>query len=95
MLQKMGYDTGVDLDQLLAIARGLPEIVEHDKSGLLAPPGDVGSLARHTIRLLENPAEAMELGRQARRYVADEFDLSTVTAKHEQLYAELLRRKLG
>lgn len=74
---------------------GVPEIVEHDKSGLLAPPGDVESLARHTIRLLENPAEALELGRQARRHVADEFDLSTVIVRHEQLYAELLRRKSG
>jgi glycosyltransferase involved in cell wall biosynthesis len=73
---------------------GVPEIIEHDKNGLLAPPGGVELLKRHTIRLLENPARARELCRQARRYVAAEFDISTVTAKHEQLYAELLKRKL-
>ena len=73
---------------------GVPEIIEHDRSGLLAPPGDVESLKRHVVRLLENPAESRDLSQQARRNVAAEFDISTVTDKHEQLYAELLKRKL-
>lgn len=74
---------------------GVPEIVEHGKSGLLAPPGNVELLKRHTVRLLENPAEARQLSRRASRDVAAEFDISTVTARHEQLYAELLKRKLN
>jgi hydroxymethylglutaryl-CoA lyase len=30
MLESSGFDTGVDLDKLLAIARGLPELLQHD-----------------------------------------------------------------
>ena len=30
MLESSGFDTGVDLDKLLAVARGLPELLQHD-----------------------------------------------------------------
>ena len=56
MLQCMGYDTGVDLDLLLAASRRLGEIVGHDLPGqvvkagkvtdLHAPPSELESAAR-------------------------------------------------
>jgi hydroxymethylglutaryl-CoA lyase len=39
MLHAMGYNTGVDLDKLLAVARGLPAIVGHDVPGQVAKAG--------------------------------------------------------
>jgi len=30
MLESSGFDTGVDLDKLLAVARGLPDLLQHD-----------------------------------------------------------------
>jgi hydroxymethylglutaryl-CoA lyase len=39
MLDAMGYDTGVDLGQLLEISRLLPEIVGHDVPGQVAKAG--------------------------------------------------------
>ncbi len=39
MLDAMGYDTGVDLEQLIAISRLLPEIVGHDVPGQVAKAG--------------------------------------------------------
>ena len=30
MLESSGFDTGVDLDKLLAVARGLPDLLKHD-----------------------------------------------------------------
>ena len=39
MLQAMGYDTGVNLDQLIEISRLLPEIVGHDVPGQVAKAG--------------------------------------------------------
>ncbi len=39
MFETMGYDTGVDLEALLAIARDLPEIVEHDVPGQVIKAG--------------------------------------------------------
>ncbi|MNO54732.1 Hydroxymethylglutaryl-CoA lyase YngG [compost metagenome] len=39
MFEAMGYDTGVDLDALLVLARGLPELVGHDVPGQVAKAG--------------------------------------------------------
>ena len=39
MLQAMGYDTGVDLDRLLRVARALPGIVGHEVPGQVAKAG--------------------------------------------------------
>ena len=39
MFATMGYDTGVDLQKLLAIARDLPSIVEHDIPGQVVKAG--------------------------------------------------------
>jgi hydroxymethylglutaryl-CoA lyase len=39
MLQAMGYDTGVDLERLLRVARALPEIVGHEVPGQVVKAG--------------------------------------------------------
>ncbi|MGC9967188.1 MAG: hydroxymethylglutaryl-CoA lyase [Syntrophobacteraceae bacterium] len=39
MLERMGYKTGVDLDRLLEIARGLPAIVGHEVPGHVMKAG--------------------------------------------------------
>ena len=44
MLQVMGYDTGIDLDRLLPLARALPEIVGHDVPGQVAKAGKITDL---------------------------------------------------
>ncbi|PUA19315.1 hydroxymethylglutaryl-CoA lyase [Glaciimonas sp. PCH181] len=45
MLQSSGYDTGVDLDQLLTIARDLPDILGHDVPGHIIKAGKRTDLA--------------------------------------------------
>lgn len=44
MLQAMGYDTGIDLPRLLAVARSLPAIVGHDVPGQVAKAGLITDL---------------------------------------------------
>ena len=44
MLQAMGYDTGIDLDRLLTLARALPEVVGHDVPGQVAKAGKTSDL---------------------------------------------------
>jgi hydroxymethylglutaryl-CoA lyase len=39
MLEQMGHDTGVDLDRLIAAARGLPALVGHDVPGQVMKAG--------------------------------------------------------
>ncbi len=44
MLHVMGYDTGIDLQRLLAVARRLPQIVGHDVPGQVAKAGLITDL---------------------------------------------------
>jgi len=47
MLEDMGYETGVDLDRLIACARRVPAIVGHDTPGQVMKAGR--SLATHAL----------------------------------------------
>ncbi|MDB5743942.1 MAG: hydroxymethylglutaryl-CoA lyase [Polaromonas sp.] len=44
MLDAMGYDTGIDLPRLLAVARQMPQIVGHEVPGQVAKAGRIGDL---------------------------------------------------
>ena len=44
MVDAMGYDTGINIDALLAIAKGLPQIVGHDVPGQVAKAGRIYDL---------------------------------------------------
>jgi hydroxymethylglutaryl-CoA lyase len=44
MLDAMGYDTGMDMSRLLAVARQLPDIVGHDVPGQVAKAGLITDL---------------------------------------------------
>jgi hydroxymethylglutaryl-CoA lyase len=44
MLDAMGYDTGMDLTRLLAVARQMPQIVGHDVPGQVARAGRITDL---------------------------------------------------
>jgi glycosyltransferase involved in cell wall biosynthesis len=68
---------------------GLPELVTHDRNGLLVPPGDPGALAAGIVSVLEDPVLADRLGQAARRRAAD-FDIRTAIGRMEAVYGELL-----
>jgi glycosyltransferase involved in cell wall biosynthesis len=53
---------------------GIPELVEHGVSGLLAPPGDAGALAAALRALHEDRTLGPRLGGAARQRVLAEFD---------------------
>lgn len=55
---------------------GIPELIEHGRSGLLAVPGDVDSLTEQLRRLIEQPALRDPLALAARGTVEREFDLA-------------------
>ena len=74
---------------------GVPEIVEHEKTGLLVPPGDDEAMAAVLIRLLENETERTRLGRAGRARVLEHFSLRAMVGSHEQAYDLVLRGRNG
>jgi glycosyltransferase involved in cell wall biosynthesis len=53
---------------------GIPELVEHERTGLLVPPRDAGALARALRRLHDDETVGRELGAAGREKVLREFD---------------------
>jgi glycosyltransferase involved in cell wall biosynthesis len=54
---------------------GIPEVVLHEETGLLVPPGDETALASALERLLADPAERKRLGENGRKRAAAHFSL--------------------
>lgn len=67
---------------------GIPELVHHEETGLLAQPGASEELAAAMRRLCEDGALAQRLSRKARALVDAEFNLQRNTATLAQLFAE-------
>ena len=44
---------------------GIPEVVEHESTGLVVPPRNPSRLAESLLRLLRNPTEANQLAEAA------------------------------
>jgi len=99
------YSEGVSLALLEAMAAGLPviatavgglpEVVEHDKTGVLIPPRDAEALAAALERLLADPAWARELGDHARDHVREHFSLDHLGREINEIYEELVEKKFG
>lgn len=54
---------------------GIPELVMHEQSGLLAEPADAADLARQIARLLDSDALRAQLGRDGCQHVMGEFGM--------------------
>lgn len=69
---------------------GSPELVEHEKSGLVVPPGDPEALARAIETLRRDPARAAAYGEAARRRIAERFPIAETIRATAELYRELV-----
>lgn len=67
---------------------GLPEIVQHNVSGLLVPPGDVEALADAIVSLAQDPERRQSMGRRGPASVA-RFDISIHVREFMRLYSDL------
>jgi hypothetical protein len=66
---------------------GLPEAVEHGRTGFLVADGDFATPVR---RLLEDPALALEMSRASRERAEQEFSVDLMVEKTLRAYAEVL-----
>lgn len=54
---------------------GIPELVEHDRTGLVVPPEDPAAIARALERLVDEAELGPRLSRAARRRVEEDYDI--------------------
>jgi colanic acid/amylovoran biosynthesis glycosyltransferase len=66
---------------------GIPEIIEHGKTGLLVPPGDPFCLARAIEKVLENRELRRTFGREGRVKAAESFDIRRNVTVLRDLFA--------
>jgi glycosyltransferase involved in cell wall biosynthesis len=69
---------------------GIPEIVVHDRDGVLVPPGDVAPLAQALVGLLNDPARLASLRFAGTARIRERFSFERMVAAYEALYARLL-----
>ena len=69
---------------------GIPEIIENERTGVLVESKNVKSLADGLERVLLGEGEALLMGRSARDYVKEKFDIKRMVKEYEKLYERLL-----
>jgi glycosyltransferase involved in cell wall biosynthesis len=72
---------------------GIPEVIEHGRTGLLAEPSDASSLARLIQRMVEDSPMAVSIGKAGRARVEEEFTARTMAEKTAKLYEQVLRNR--
>lgn len=70
---------------------GVPEVVCHGDTGLLAPERDSRTLAEHISRLLSDQTFWQQCSDHAASWIEERFDLIKQTHKLEQIYLSLLK----
>jgi len=73
-------------------AGGIPEMVVHERTGLLGPVGDAEALAREIIRVFRDRALAERLGRAGRDLVRERFTVDRMVEENLRVYEGLLER---
>jgi glycosyltransferase involved in cell wall biosynthesis len=64
-----------------------PDFLVPGATGLFTEPGDIGGVRRHILKLLENPEEAVEMGRRARASIIEEHSLERYCDRLERTVA--------
>ncbi|HKP60673.1 MAG TPA: glycosyltransferase family 4 protein [Polyangiales bacterium] len=71
---------------------GVPEAVEHGRSGLLSRPHDIEQFAANMARLIREPQLRLAMGEYGRTRVEEEFQASRMTRETERVYRHVLHQ---
>jgi L-malate glycosyltransferase len=73
-------------------AGGVPEVVDHGKTGFLAEPGAVDTMAGYAIELLQDKNKLQEMAHAARQVAQTRFCTSKIIPQYEEFYLRVLER---
>lgn len=69
---------------------GLPEVIEHEVSGFLCTPEDIGQMAAYATRLLTDPQLYETISRNGAKRAAENFSSSKVYPQYVAFYKKVL-----
>lgn len=71
---------------------GVPEVVEHGRTGFLANVGDVETMARYAVEILSDEKRLRDMGKTARWEAQSRFCASRIIPEYEKFYERVLER---
>lgn len=69
---------------------GIPEIINAELNGLVAPPGNSSQLASQIMRLIKDAELSTRLSLNAQLTIIEKFDAKRMVSQYSNLYQELL-----
>lgn len=81
-----------ELPAVATAVGGVPEVIEHGRSGFLAAVGDVEGMAGYAIDILSDEKRLREMGKVARWEAQSRFCSSRIIPEYEKFYERVLER---
>lgn len=92
--QALTQGAGLGLPIVATRVGGVPEVVLHEETGLLAAPGDEPAITNALLRMAENRAWAKSLGERGKMHALSNYSLEGMLRRTEQAYAELIEKRM-
>ena len=74
---------------------GIPEVVEHGKTGMLAPPRDVDLMARYALELLTDREKYKKMSKQGIERAKKYFCGSKIVPLYVSYYQRILEQSMN
>ncbi len=71
---------------------GIPELIKEGKTGYLFTPGDVKDLRSKILKFYEDEDKILEMGKNARKFVEEEFNSEIHYEKLMEIYSRVVRK---
>ncbi|MNR37124.1 Capsular glucan synthase [compost metagenome] len=73
---------------------GIPELIQHGKTGFLAPVGDTTAMAKYAVKLLSDEVMAEQFRKACLERSCNDFSRDSITNQYEDIYYRVLGRKV-
>lgn len=77
-----------------SMAGGIPELIQHGKTGFLAPIGDTAAMADYAITLLADEDKAEQFRNACLQRACEDFNRDKITSQYENIYYRVLGCKV-
>lgn len=69
------------------------EFIEEVNAGILIQPGNIDELAQAIVKILRNPELRLQMGRNGRKYVIENYNWISISKKFERVLTDVIEQK--